>query len=297
MYRQRSSPTTATAIASATVTIQNLPNSIPACASRVSSSAHFPNQYQMNAQHDYRMDNRQKHYQMAQMYSGDMYNAEHPIVNDTQNYHRTQNHSTNVGQAHSRVAARNRPTSYGQNYGHQYYYQKNQSGDSYNVGHNYVQGYHNDPSYNHYNYAGNHMYPSDGNEAAAAHMPNSVHLNQDQTNYYSNESIQGIPKVQNHEYNNKIGYFENTAYNSNHLSSNGEASYSMSGEMFHNCSTAMMTPPASISTENTENYNYHPFYNETQTQVAPPTESSNSSSDFNFLSNLANDYTPEYYQI
>lgn len=76
----------------------------------------------------------------------------------------------------------------------------------------------------------------------------------------------------------------------------------MSPEVFpatNNTTAGIMTPPASVPTENNENYNnFHQFYSgENQSQGAIPGESSNSSSDFNFLSNLANDYTPEYYQI
>jgi homeobox protein HoxA/B2 len=49
------------------------------------------------------------------------------------------------------------------------------------------------------------------------------------------------------------------------------------------------------------NTNFNNFYNEQSTSVSNPpitaSENSNSSSDFNFLSNLANDFAPEYYQL
>ncbi|KYM78921.1 Homeotic protein proboscipedia [Atta colombica] len=66
---------------------------------------------------------------------------------------------------------------------------------------------------------------------------------------------------------------------------------------------AVITPPGSASQAdgNNESYgNYGNFYGEpVHTAAAPPpsADNSNSSSDFNFLSNLANDFAPEYYQL
>lgn len=303
-HLQRSSPTTATAIASATVTIQNVPNAIPPFASR-GSSAHYPNQYHMNTHVDYRPDGRAKSYQIPQMYTGDMYNPDHPTVNESQGYHRGQSHQNNL--AHSgRIHGRSRQ-GYHQNYSNhqQYYYSKNQSGgESYPVVQNNYQGYHGEhPGYSHYNYTGNNMYPTEGTENMNQHMPGSVPVNHDpSTNYYSNDNMHSMSKVQNQEYPNKVGYYENNTYNPNHLPPNSDSSYGMNTEMFpgtNGGTTAIMTPPNSVQTENSDSYNnFHQFYGgETQAQVGPPGESSNSSSDFNFLSNLANDYTPEYYQI
>ncbi|KAG5881941.1 hypothetical protein JTB14_027734 [Gonioctena quinquepunctata] len=304
---QRSSPTTATAIASATVTIQNVPNPVSPFSTRNTSLAHFPNQYNMSNQVDYRTDGRSKQYQMPQqIYSGDMYNPDHPTVNDTQPYHR-QNHANSLGQGSTgRISSRGRQATYHPGYtNHQQYYYKNQtSGDTYGIAQGtYGQGYAGEPApYNHYNYPGNNLYPNEGNENIA-HMPNSIHSNHDPTaNYYSNENMMPVNKMQNHtEYQGKVGYYDNN-YNSNHLPANTEATYGMPTEIFpgtNNSTSVMMTPPASVPTEPSDSYNnFHQFYGgETQTPVAPPGESSNSSSDFNFLSNLANDYTPEYYQI
>lgn len=70
---------------------------------------------------------------------------------------------------------------------------------------------------------------------------------------------------------------------------------------------AVITPPGSASQadSNNESYgNYGNFYGEpvhaaSAVAAAPPpsADNSNSSSDFNFLSNLANDFAPEYYQL
>ncbi|KAL6267736.1 hypothetical protein P5V15_000807 [Pogonomyrmex californicus] len=67
---------------------------------------------------------------------------------------------------------------------------------------------------------------------------------------------------------------------------------------------AVITPPGSAgqADSNNESYgNYGNFYGEpvhTAAAAPPPSaDNSNSSSDFNFLSNLANDFAPEYYQL
>lgn len=318
-HLQRSSPTTATAIASATVTIQNVPNSIPPFASR-GTTPHFTNQYHINSQIDYRTDNRSKqHYpQMAQMYSSDMYNPEHPTVNEGQTYLRAPNHTANPNLTQTnRVSGRTRQN-YHTNYQnqHQYYYNKSHgTADGYNMANqnNYTQGYHSEhPNYNHYGYTGNNMYPHDGTDAGmgAHNMANSV--GHDPANYYGNETMHHSLKVQNQTEYQQKNYYENSTYNSNQMAPNstetGAATY-MGTELFPNTSStnaAIMTPPTSVPTENSDNYNsFHQFYGgetataQTQVPQPPPAagESSNSSSDFNFLSNLANDYTPEYYQI
>ncbi|ENN81232.1 hypothetical protein YQE_02371, partial [Dendroctonus ponderosae] len=103
-----------------------------------------------------------------------------------------------------------------------------------------------------------------------------------------------------------MGYYE-PAYPTTQIPPNGESSYAMTPDIFPGSTTnpaGAMTPPASVqTTDNGDNFNnFHQFYTgETAStggnqQVAPP-ENSNGSSEFNFLSNLANDYIPEYYQI
>uniref|UniRef100_T1HDK8 Homeobox domain-containing protein n=2 Tax=Rhodnius prolixus TaxID=13249 RepID=T1HDK8_RHOPR len=70
----------------------------------------------------------------------------------------------------------------------------------------------------------------------------------------------------------------------------------------HGGTASVMTPPNSVRTDSSsgEYYNsLHHFYNAEQQQNNPQhaSENSNSSSDFNFLTNLANDFAPEYYQL
>ncbi|XP_015600387.1 homeotic protein proboscipedia [Cephus cinctus] len=65
---------------------------------------------------------------------------------------------------------------------------------------------------------------------------------------------------------------------------------------------AVITPPGTTgqTDSNNEAYgNFGNFYGEPVHTAAPPpsADNSNSSSDFNFLSNLANDFAPEYYQL
>ncbi|XP_066582416.1 homeotic protein proboscipedia [Prorops nasuta] len=65
---------------------------------------------------------------------------------------------------------------------------------------------------------------------------------------------------------------------------------------------AVITPPNSTgqTDSNNDSYNnYGNFYGDPVHAAPPPpsADNSNSSSDFNFLSNLANDFAPEYYQL
>ncbi|XP_076240152.1 uncharacterized protein LOC143182775 [Calliopsis andreniformis] len=65
---------------------------------------------------------------------------------------------------------------------------------------------------------------------------------------------------------------------------------------------AVITPPGSAAQAdgNADTYgNYGNFYTDPVHATAPPpsADNSNSSSDFNFLTNLANDFAPEYYQL
>lgn len=324
-HLQRSSPATATAIASATVTIQNVPNTIPPFVSRGSAGSHFQNQYQMGSQGEYKESRpkTQPQYSINQsMYNpSEIYNPEHPSLNDTHGFPRGQGNANALphgsrSEMSSRMAGRSRQV-YHSNYQNQqhYYYGKNQGASGEPYGHNInnqhynSQGYHSEHSYNHYNYPAN-MYPNDGTETMGAHVPNPVHLGHDASSYYSNDTnMHPMHKVQNQaEYPNKVGYYENSNYNNaNHMAPNTESSnyihsdvYSASNNATAMATAAVMTPPASVQTDSSDNYNsYHQFYagENTQTQVPPAGENSNSSSDFNFLSNLANDYTPEYYQI
>ncbi|XP_060524044.1 homeotic protein proboscipedia isoform X2 [Cylas formicarius] len=318
-HLQRPSPTTATAVASATVTIQNIPvNSIPHFATRGSNGSHYPNQYPANNQMEYRntSDGRNKHYQMHhQMYSDGMYNPDHPTVNDGQPYVRAQGHANLPQQAptreiSTRVSGRNSRQNYQTGYNqHQYFsYNKAHGADNYPLSahNNYNQGYHGEHNaYGHYGYgaAGTNVYGNENVDSVPGHHMSNV---PDTTHYYSNDTLHHIqkgPQTQSQEYqhSNKMAYYE--SYPSQ-LPVNGESAYpGMTPEMFTTGTAhpaGIITPPSSVPADNGDSYNsFHQFYsNETGgNQVAPPAETSNSSSDFNFLSNLANDYTPEYYQI
>ncbi|GLV45238.1 proboscipedia [Carabus blaptoides fortunei] len=366
MYPQlpRSSPTTATAIASATVTIQNVSNAVPPFVARGAGSiGHFQNQYPVAANNmDYRNESHrtaakhhsanaqqfQMHHQQTGYSSGDMYNPEHP-------QHMMANHQNVI------VGAGTRPNEINQrgrghirqNYHHttqqyhnqqQHYYanyNKNHHGSSgtdstsYHhsmnpqTGYNHTYNQHHAGYNNHYGYHASGIYPSEGNEnMTAPHMPNSAaaHMNQqDATStaagYYGGaENIHQMHKGQHVEYipSNKpptdTAYYENNMYNhmnANHTDpSSGYPStdgFQQSAPVVNTATAiaaataAVMTPPTSVQTEPGDNYNsFHQFYaGETpQTQPTPASgENSNNSADFNFLSNLANDFAPEYYQL
>lgn len=309
MYPQmrKSSPTTATAIASATVTIQNVPNNVSPFAAR--ASPQFP-QYHIN-QTDYRAD-RQKHqlgYQVNHppVYgSGDLYNPEHPVVNDSsQTYVRDS--SVNVSAPNMPTARTSRSRQAYVNY-QPYYYNKNSPNvESYG---NYSHGYQPEHGpYNHYSYTGPNMYPHDAN-TVPGHMPPNVHMNHDGTgNYYPNENVQNMQKMhgQSEYHHAKANYYENNPYNAVNQIPPNDPSYipQESFPVAANPPAAVLNANATAPVESNEGYtNYHQYYNNeaAHAHAAPPAsgtpgENSNSSSDFNFLSSLTNDYTPEYYQI
>lgn len=363
----RSSPTTATAIASATVTIQNVANAVPPFVARgagtgVGAISHFQNQYPMTGNSvDYRTESHrtskhhannpqqfQMHPQQAGYNSVDLYNQEHP-------QHMMSNHqnvivgtgTTRSSEINQRIAGRGHLR---QNYHHstqqyhnqQHYYanyNKNHhtsgSEASYHHGMNsqagYNHGYNQHSGYNnHYGYHSSGMYPAEGNEnMSGAHMPNAAHINQQDataTGYYANENIHPIHKnqAQHVEYPTgtaksvtDAGYYENSMYNhinANHTDPTAAGYVSATTDGFVQAApaanpttaiaaatAAVMTPPTSVQTEPGDNYNsFHQFYSgeAPQTQPTPASgDNSNSSADFNFLSNLANDFAPEYYQL
>lgn len=330
-HLQRSSPTTATAIASATVTIQNLSNSIPPFAARGAQLNNFQNHYQINNQPDYRSENRTKGHQQYQhsghtgYASGDMYNPDQVVVAESQTYFRNQLHTNSMSHEESKedISLRNtgRNRSYHSIYPNQqnyYSYSKRHltTGDNYqhnvNNQHSYSHGYQSEPTgYNHYGYPTAGMYPNDSSNNMSSHVANSIHMShshETSANYYQGDNMQNMHKIHNHvEYSTKANYYENSSYSSPQLASHAESSNYIPTEAFPNASApttlataAVMTPPASVQTDSSDTYNsFHQFYagDNPQTHVAPTGENSNSSSDFNFLSNLANDFTPEYYQI
>ncbi|KAF2884471.1 hypothetical protein ILUMI_21701 [Ignelater luminosus] len=333
-HLQRSSPTTATAIASATVTIQNVSNSIPPFAARGAQVNNFQNQYQINSQVDYRTEGRSKHHQQQYQHgthagytSGDMYNPDQVVVAESQTYFRNQIHPNAMTHEESKEDISLR-TSGRSRQGYQSVYSNQQSYYSYNKRHlapsegyqhsvtnqsGYSHGYQSEHAgYNHYGYPSGNMYPNESSNSMGPHVSaNSVHMghgHEPSANYYHGDNIHPMHKVHNHaEYTSKVNYYENNAYSSPQMVSHTESSNYIPTEAFPNASAptslaaaAVMTPPASVQTDSSDTYNsFHQFYSgETpQTHVPPTGENSNSSSDFNFLSNLANDFTPEYYQI
>lgn len=329
MYPQlpRSSPTTATAIASATVTIQNVANSVPPFVARGTAAvSNFQNQYPVA--NDYSSRTGTKHhniqYQMhhQQNYNSELYNSEHQqhMINSHQNIMMGTrgNEIRNTGRGHGRQNYHQQ-----QQYHNQHYYNYNKNHHNSNAdgsyhsmnqsGYNHGYGYNNHYGYHHG------MYPSENTDNIINNHMNQQQQQpqQDTSSYYPNENIQHpIHKNQNHiEYSNKNnsheGYYENNMYN--HMSQTNHESY-IPSEGFQQsnavpntataiaaATAAVMTPPTSVQTDSGDNYtNFHQFYNsETPQTQAPPTsgDNSNSSADFNFLSNLANDFAPEYYQL
>ncbi|KAL1132721.1 hypothetical protein AAG570_010673, partial [Ranatra chinensis] len=64
--------------------------------------------------------------------------------------------------------------------------------------------------------------------------------------------------------------------------------------------TQVMTPPNGARTDSSVdhfNNTFQQYYGDPQSHHTAQSENSNSSSDFNFLTNLANDFGPEYYQL
>lgn len=311
----RSSPTTATAIASATVTIQNVSNTVPPFVARgagANAVTHFQNQYPVNA-NDYPTNTQRssKHhtnmqYQMHhQNYNSDVYNSEQQ--------HLINNHQNMMMPSRSNEVNRNSRSHVRQNYHqqqynqHYYNYNKNHHNSDSSYQHMNTQSNYNH-SYGYNNHYGYHhtMYSSENNDNMIGN-----HMNQD-TNYYQNENLQHtVHKNQNHvDYpskNNHEYYSENNMYNhmtqaEGYVPSEGfQQSVPNTATAIAAASAAVMTPPTSVQTDSSENYsNFHQFYNTDTPQTQAPATSgdnSNSSADFNFLSNLANDFAPEYYQL
>lgn len=310
MYPQlpRSSPTTATAIASATVTIQNVSN-VPPFVARGAATTHFPSQYPTGTEYP---RNSKHHgnvqYQMHQQqaYNSDVYTPEQQqMMNNHQNMMMPSRQNETVQRrSHTRQNYHHQQQYHNQHY---YNYNKNQQNDSSYHNMNAQTGYNHGYGYNnHYGY--HHMYTAAENPDNI-NMSNSVN-HHETTPYYPNENMQHpIHKNQNNmEYTkNNEGYYENNMYG--HISQTNSENYGTT-ESFQQTNvpntaaigaSAVMTPPTSVQTDSGENYgNFHQFYNADTPQTQAPAnsgENSNSSADFNFLSNLANDFAPEYYQL
>ncbi|KAG8243899.1 hypothetical protein J6590_035516 [Homalodisca vitripennis] len=140
-------------------------------------------------------------------------------------------------------------------------------------------------------YHGN-MYPSGQPQSQGINHPH-------ESGYYNDIHNQG------YEYSSKPhgGYYEGMTHQGGEAS-NVPNHYGVSSpDQFPNNSapSAVMTPPNSVRTDSSGDHfnSFHHFYSDPQTHHPNHhgSENSNSSSDFNFLSNLANDFAPEYYQL
>lgn len=101
-----------------------------------------------------------------------------------------------------------------------------------------------------------------------------------------------------------VHFYDESSHN------NHEVPYVPSPDQYTNVpttnSSVVMTPPNSVRADSSgDQFNsFHHFYANPSpnaplqnTNMILPTDNSNSSSEFNFLSNLANDFAPEYYQL
>lgn len=149
------------------------------------------------------------------------------------------------------------------------------------------------------------------------YVPGSVNYGSYQSVYNHHEQTNSNPFYNsNQNYNHQADYvnpnskpvhFYDESTHNNHEATN----YMQSPEQYAALppttnSSVVMTPANSVRTDSSgDQFNsFHHFYanNSSNTQLQNPnmglpTDNSNSSSEFNFLSNLANDFAPEYYQL
>jgi len=140
---------------------------------------------------------------------------------------------------------------------------------------------------------------------------------QQQYNGYQQDQYQNYHRnfsnYQEQEYQNNYPYFQNQScqdYYEHHQNQPQQHSYGGQGvknEAFFESQDeyvefsggpGVLTPPTGLPSEppNDQINHFHHFYSEPHHNPSPA-DTSNSSSDFNFLSNLANDFAPEYYQL
>lgn len=151
--------------------------------------------------------------------------------------------------------------------------------------------YHNQIHPNNYHYyqnantstthAGNHPQMSHGHEYYSEmhqHHPNFHHQ---ETNSIKNEN-----------------FFDHQTTESGYVNTPEQFPGAGGNSVIASATASVMTPPTSVQTESSNDQfnHFHHFYNEPHHNPSPA-DNSNSSSDFNFLSNLANDFAPEYYQL
>lgn len=316
--RPRSSPTAATAIATATASVTTVlqhPNQnmlTPSLVQIVRCSA--PNSFPSPPQ----QSRPTSDYRLAQSYRQqtpyrEMYSQRPPYTApDTPPYSRQTRQN---GMASTPRPTNQNPHSNSryQNPNHPMHQQYCAMYNGYGHGQTEYQSYHRTSGYHNQNY------PEDPYSAPGSTNYGSYHSNV----YPVSQEIQN-QQIQQHShgdgsYYNDVqpsygdfsaGKLQNSYYHAetmNHQGGDASSHYAVSSpDQFPNNpgSTAVMTPPNSVRTDSSSDHfnTFHHFYSETQTH--PPNhhgsvsgENSNSSSDFNFLSNLANDFAPEYYQL
>ncbi|EEB13917.1 proboscipedia, putative [Pediculus humanus corporis] len=121
--------------------------------------------------------------------------------------------------------------------------------------------------------------------------------------YYQNSnSTQGnhtqLTGTQNTNSVKNEHFFEHQTPEQNYVSVTEQFPVAAAGGNSVIASANIMTPPTSLQTESSNDQfnHFHHFYNEPHHNPSPA-DNSSSSSDFNFLSNLSNDFAPEYYQL
>lgn len=312
----RPSPPAAPTNASASVPLQNVPNAIPPYIIRGAHLNNLPNHYPVEYRNDRSATKPTANQQFQQMhpnYPHEIYHAgQQNMPMDGHNFRR--NHET-VPRGMTRGNTRHNYPSHV----NQAYHQQNFTYNNYKNHHD--QNYHHNPTnypqvqgynpehgpYHPNNHFGYH-YPGDISHTMGVTGAVPSESSTINTSYYNADPLQH--KGNHNEYPNKHGYYEG-AYNHNvvhhgeTVPNNTNVYNNSTTEVFpptnqsSNHVTSVMTPPTSVQTDSSDNYSsFHQFYEATQVQPASVGgENSNSSSDFHFLSNLANDFAPEYYSI
>lgn len=140
------------------------------------------------------------------------------------------------------------------------------------------------------------------------YAPSSVNYGSYQNSYADTNSNAAFYGATNHQHNYHPAEYGKHFYDEGYHNSQQEAPYSPdypTGMPPATNSSVVMTPPSSVRGDSEQYNTFHQFYGNNaaptntqlhnQNMVLP--DNSNSSSEFNFLSNLANDFAPEYYQL
>lgn len=303
--RPRSSPTAATAVATATASVttvlqhpnQNMmtPSLVQIVRCSAPNSFPSPPQQRTNA-----TDYRGQPYRQPVPYSRDLYSQRPSYPGDTPPYRQQPPRQNGVQMMGSRPPASQMHQNVRYQQVHQQYcgtYNGYGQTEYANYHRNYPnQPYPEDPygvapgSTNYGAYHGN-VYPSGQPQTQGVNHPHEGYYNEVHQNYEFSTKPHG-------------GYYEGMTHQGGEASSVPSHYGVSSPEQFPNNSAPappVMTPPNSVRADSSGDHfnSFHHFYSEPQTHHPNHhgSENSNSSSDFNFLSNLANDFAPEYYQL